>query len=74
MRTELEAVEKLIQDLLEKQALLLERKTVLETSRADARKSTANFKRNCNSPTTSGAVVLHAEVNDIRMRQSEILL
>ncbi|XP_057183970.1 uncharacterized protein LOC130550506 isoform X2 [Triplophysa rosa] len=71
LQSELEAVEKQIQDLLEKQTRLRERKTALETSRADARKSAvpAILKDDANV----GAVVLHAGVNDVRMRQSEIL-
>ncbi|XP_057190776.1 uncharacterized protein LOC130554903 isoform X3 [Triplophysa rosa] len=71
LQSELEAVEKQIQDLLEKQTRLRERKTALETSRADARKSAvpAILKDDANV----GAVVLHTGVNDVRMRQSEIL-
>ncbi|XP_057209900.1 uncharacterized protein LOC130566446 [Triplophysa rosa] len=53
LQSELEAVEKQIQDLLEKQTWLRERKTALETSRADARKSAVSFHRDCNTPSTS---------------------
>ncbi|XP_057186984.1 uncharacterized protein LOC130552614 isoform X1 [Triplophysa rosa] len=53
LQSELEAVEKQIQDLLEKQSRLRERKTALETSRADARKSAVSFHRDFNTPSTS---------------------
>ncbi|XP_057184113.1 uncharacterized protein LOC130550624 [Triplophysa rosa] len=53
LQSELEAVEKQIQDLLEKQTRLRERKTALETSRADARKSAVSFHRDFNTPSTS---------------------
>ncbi|XP_057182747.1 uncharacterized protein LOC130549523 [Triplophysa rosa] len=53
LQSELEAVEKQIQDLLERQTRLRELKTALETSRADARKSAVSFHRDCNTPSTS---------------------
>ncbi|KAI7789873.1 ORF1-encoded protein [Triplophysa rosa] len=78
LQSELLAAEKKIQDLLEKQTRLRERKTALETSRADARKSASPGFENMvpailNDDANVGAVVLHARVNDVRMRQSEIL-
>ncbi|XP_057183489.1 uncharacterized protein LOC130550129 [Triplophysa rosa] len=53
LQSELEAVEKQIQDLLEKQTRLRQRKTALETSRADARKSAVSFHSDFNTPSTS---------------------
>ncbi|XP_057192026.1 uncharacterized protein LOC130555649 isoform X2 [Triplophysa rosa] len=50
LQSELEAVEKQIQHLLEKQSRLRERKTALETSRADARKSASPGFENTVSP------------------------
>ncbi|XP_057183407.1 uncharacterized protein LOC130550076 [Triplophysa rosa] len=71
LQSELEAVEKQIQDLLEKQTRLRERKTALETSRADARKSTVSFHRDFNTPSTSTPrVSLHrAQVSRTRSAQ-----
>ncbi len=48
-----EAVEKLIGELLRKQAQLRERRATLETSWADAHKSRVSMQRAVNNPTTS---------------------
>ncbi|KAK3561076.1 hypothetical protein QTP86_026363, partial [Hemibagrus guttatus] len=66
---ELEAVEKQIRDLQVKQAQLQQQKATLESPRTDAHLSQvpAILKKNI------GAVVLHAGMNDIRLRQTEIL-
>ncbi|KAK3524670.1 hypothetical protein QTP86_000540 [Hemibagrus guttatus] len=66
---ELEAVEKQIRDLQVKQTQLRQRKAALESSRTDAHLSQvpAILKKNI------GAVVLHAGMNNIRLRQMEIL-
>ncbi len=53
VQLELEAVEKQIRDLLEKQAQLRERRATLETSRAGAHKSGVSIQRAANTPTTS---------------------
>ncbi len=117
VQLELEAVEKQINELLERQAQLRERQTALETSRADAHRSGVSIQCAANTPTTStpcvslhrpraprtrssqmsftpapghhdvsaqipailkddesvGAVVLHAGVNDTKLRQTETL-
>uniref|UniRef100_A0A9J8CQL9 Uncharacterized protein n=1 Tax=Cyprinus carpio carpio TaxID=630221 RepID=A0A9J8CQL9_CYPCA len=62
VQLELEAVEKQICDLEERQAQLREWRVALETSSADAHKS--------GSP---GAVVLHTGVNDTTLRQMKTL-
>ncbi len=53
VQLELEAVERQINELLERQAQLRERQTALETSRADAHKSEVSIERAANTPTTS---------------------
>ncbi len=53
VQLELEAVERRIHELLEKQARLRKRKATLETSRADAHKSGVSMQRAVNTPTTS---------------------
>ncbi len=53
VQLELEAVEKQINELLERQAQLRERQTALETSRADAHRSGVSIQRAANTPTTS---------------------
>ncbi len=53
MQLELEAVEKLIGELLGKQAQLREQRAMLETSRAGAHKSGVSMQRTANTPTTS---------------------
>ncbi len=53
MQLKLKAVEKQIQDLVEKQAQLRERRAALETSQADAHKSGVSIQRAANTPTTS---------------------
>ncbi len=50
---ELEAAERPIHELLEKQAQLRKRKETLETSQADAHKSGLSMQRVANTPTTS---------------------
>ncbi len=51
VQLEREAVEKLIGELLKKQAQLMEQRAMLETSRADC--SQASMQRAANTPTTS---------------------
>ncbi len=53
VQLELEAVEKQINELLERQAQLRERQTALETSRADAHRSGVSIQCAANTPTTS---------------------
>uniref|UniRef100_A0A673N2B9 SGNH hydrolase-type esterase domain-containing protein n=1 Tax=Sinocyclocheilus rhinocerous TaxID=307959 RepID=A0A673N2B9_9TELE len=53
VQVELEAVEKKIRDLVERQAQLRERRAALETSRADAHKPGVSIQRAANSPITS---------------------
>ncbi len=53
VQLELEAVERKIHELLEKQAQLRKRKATLETSRADAHKSGVSMQHAANTPTTS---------------------
>ncbi|KAK3543152.1 hypothetical protein QTP70_011945 [Hemibagrus guttatus] len=84
---ELEAVEKQIHDLQVKQAQLRQWEAALESSRTDAHLSQAQCTKDMARPgfIHSGAgvpvilkkniraVVLHAGMNDIRLRQTEIL-
>ncbi len=53
MQLELEAMERQINELLERQAQLRERQTALETSRDDAHKSAVSVQCAANTPTTS---------------------
>ncbi|XP_051736927.1 uncharacterized protein LOC127505425 isoform X3 [Ctenopharyngodon idella] len=53
VQLELEAVERQIRTLLEKQAELRERRTALETSRADAHQSSVSLQRDINIPASS---------------------
>ncbi len=53
VQLELEAMEKQICDLVEKQSQLRERRAVLETSRADAYKSGIRIQCTANTPTIS---------------------
>ncbi len=53
VQLELEAVERQINELLERQAQLRERQTALETSRADTHKSAVSILHAANTPTTS---------------------
>ncbi len=60
VQLELEAVERRIRELLEKQAQLRKRKATLETSRADAHKSGVSMQRAANTSTTfTPCVSLH---------------
>ncbi len=64
VQLELEAVEKQINELLERQAQLRERQTALETSRADAHRSGVSIQCAANTPTTSTPCVsLHRPVH-----------
>ncbi len=53
VQLEMEAVEKQISDLVEKQAQLRERRAALETYRADTHKSRVSIQRAANTPTIS---------------------
>ncbi len=53
VQLELEAVEKQIRDLVERQAQLREGRAMLETSWADVHKSGVSIQRAANTPTTS---------------------
>ncbi|XP_057186374.1 uncharacterized protein LOC130552200 isoform X2 [Triplophysa rosa] len=60
------------QDLLEKQTRLRERKTALELSRADARKSAVSFHRDFNTPSTSTPRVSLHRAQASRTRSAQI--
>ncbi|XP_051743303.1 uncharacterized protein LOC127508878 [Ctenopharyngodon idella] len=53
VQLELEALERQIRTLLEKQAELRERRTALKTSRADAHQSSVSLQRDFNTPASS---------------------
>ncbi len=64
VQLELEAVEKQIRDLVERQAQLREGRAMLETSWADVHKSGVSIQRAANTPTTSTPCVsLHRPVH-----------
>uniref|UniRef100_A0A671PPP0 Uncharacterized protein n=1 Tax=Sinocyclocheilus anshuiensis TaxID=1608454 RepID=A0A671PPP0_9TELE len=69
---ELEAVEKQIRDLVERQTLLTERRAALETSRAHAHKSGVSIQSAANSPTTSTLCVSLHRPGAHRMRSSQM--
>uniref|UniRef100_A0A9J8CB89 SGNH hydrolase-type esterase domain-containing protein n=1 Tax=Cyprinus carpio carpio TaxID=630221 RepID=A0A9J8CB89_CYPCA len=70
--TELEAVEKQIRVLEQRQAQLRERRAALETSRADAHKSRVSIQRAANSPTTSTPCVSLHRPGAPRTRSSQM--
>uniref|UniRef100_A0A671TCW3 SGNH hydrolase-type esterase domain-containing protein n=1 Tax=Sinocyclocheilus anshuiensis TaxID=1608454 RepID=A0A671TCW3_9TELE len=72
VQLELEAMEKQIRDLVEKQAQLRERRDVLETSRADAHKSGVSIQHAANSPTTSTPCVSLHRPRAPRTRSSQM--
>ncbi|XP_057183570.1 uncharacterized protein LOC130550182 [Triplophysa rosa] len=72
LQSELEVVEKQIQDLLDKQTRLRERKTALETSRADACKAAVSFRRDCNTATISTLHVSLHRSQVSRTRRAEM--
>ncbi|XP_058637793.1 uncharacterized protein LOC131543962 [Onychostoma macrolepis] len=72
VQLELEAVEKHIRDLVEKQAQLRERRAALETSRADAHKSGVSIQRAANTPTTSTPCVSLHRPCAPRTRSSQV--
>uniref|UniRef100_A0A9J7Y5K5 SGNH hydrolase-type esterase domain-containing protein n=1 Tax=Cyprinus carpio carpio TaxID=630221 RepID=A0A9J7Y5K5_CYPCA len=71
MQLELEAIEKQIRVLEQRQAQLREWRATLETSRADAHKS--RIPAILKADKSPRAVVLHAGVNDTTQRQTEAL-
>ncbi len=72
VQLELEAVERQINELLERQAQLRERQTALETSRADAHKSGVSIQRAANTPTTSTPCVSLHRPHAPRTRSSQM--
>ncbi len=72
VQLELEAVEKQIRDLVEKQAQLRERRAMLETSRADAHKSGVSIQCAANTPTTSTPCVSLHRPRAPRTRSSQM--
>ncbi len=75
MRTrlnKLEAAERPIHKLLEKQAQLRKRKETLETSQADAHKSVVSMQRVANTPTTSTPCVSLHRPRAPGMRSSQM--
>ncbi|XP_056602490.1 uncharacterized protein LOC130419633 isoform X1 [Triplophysa dalaica] len=70
--SELEVLEKQIHDLLERQTRLRERKTAMETSRADARKAAVSVRRDCNTPITSTPCVSMHRAQASRTRRAEM--
>ncbi len=73
MRTrlnKLEAAERPINELLEKQAQLRKWKATLETSRAEAHKSRVSMQRVANTPTTSTSCVSLHRPHEPGMRSS----
>ncbi|KAF4118957.1 hypothetical protein G5714_001008 [Onychostoma macrolepis] len=67
-----QAVEKQIRDLVEKQAQLRERRAALETSQADAHKSGVSIQRAANTPTTSTPCVSLRKPRAPRTRSSQM--
>ncbi len=72
VQLELEAVEKQINELLERQAQLRERQTALETSRADAHRSGVSIQCAANTPTTSTPCVSLHRPRAPRTRSSQM--
>ncbi len=72
VQLELEAVERQIHELLEKQAQLMKRKAKLETSRADAHKSGVSMQWAANTPTTSTPCVSLHRLRAPGTRSSQI--
>ncbi len=72
VQLELEAVERKIHELLEKQAQLRKWKATLETSRADAHKSGVSMQRAANTPTTSTPCVSLHRPRAPRTRSSQM--
>uniref|UniRef100_A0A673IZ52 Uncharacterized protein n=1 Tax=Sinocyclocheilus rhinocerous TaxID=307959 RepID=A0A673IZ52_9TELE len=72
VQLKLEAVEKQIRDLVEKQAQLRERRAALQTSRADAHKSRVSIQRTANTPTTSTPCVSLHRPRKPRTRSSQM--
>ncbi len=72
VQLELEAVEKQINELLERQAQLRERQTALETSRADAHRSGVSIQHAANTPTTSTPCGFSAQARAPRTRSSQM--
>uniref|UniRef100_A0A671LE10 SGNH hydrolase-type esterase domain-containing protein n=1 Tax=Sinocyclocheilus anshuiensis TaxID=1608454 RepID=A0A671LE10_9TELE len=72
MQLELEAVEKQIRDLVERQTQLRERRAALETSQAHAHKSEVNIQPAANSPTTSTPCVTLHRPGAPRTRSSQM--
>ncbi|XP_048048587.1 uncharacterized protein LOC125269682 isoform X4 [Megalobrama amblycephala] len=71
VQLELEAVERQIRILLEKQAELRERQTVLETSRADAHQPSVSLQRDINTPASSTLCVSLHRARAPRTRSSQ---
>ncbi|XP_048025329.1 uncharacterized protein LOC125254654 isoform X3 [Megalobrama amblycephala] len=71
VQLELEAVERQIRILLEKQAELRERQTALETSRADAHQPSVSLQRDINTPASSTPCVSLHRARAPRTRSSQ---
>ncbi|XP_048045728.1 uncharacterized protein LOC125267805 isoform X1 [Megalobrama amblycephala] len=71
VQLELEAVERQIWILLEKQAELRERQTALETSRADAHQPSVSLQRDINTPASSTPCVSLHRARAPRTRSSQ---
>ncbi len=72
VQLELEAMEKQINELLERQAQLRERQTALKTSRADAHRSGVSIQHAANTPTTSTPCVSLHRPRAPRTRSSQM--
>ncbi len=72
VQLELEAMEKQINELLERQAQLRERQTALESSRADAHRSGVSIQCAANTPTTSTPCVSLHRPRAPRTRSSQM--
>ncbi len=72
VQLELEAMEKQINELLERQAQLREWQTALETSWADAHRSGVSIQRAANTPTTSTPCVSLHRPRAPRTRSSQM--
>ncbi|XP_051739570.1 uncharacterized protein LOC127506780 [Ctenopharyngodon idella] len=71
VQLELEAVERQIRTLLEKQAELREWRTALETSRADAHQSSVSLQRDINIPASSTPCTSLHRAREPRTRSSQ---